>query len=592
MSISPFRHRSIGPQRLLVFSHNRHSHSTAPLSNLRRNHTTDNPRRYIHTGAGVVALSANHVQARFIECLIRAGKDAQCKRERYSISQRHVADTDSKSASTRCPWIPSTVRAFSTKASPQAPVPAVAYNVTREELNGLVDSYGTSFDDAGINAVGPSAPSQMKPPRSLPIPPHQKVADKTKRTSQRASDRLEALLKYEETPHETLMDIYEKIPAPKTQHLSVAVLKTLIWRLMFVPHKSEASMLRFFVVMEDLKASGIPPDQKLWTSAIAFAGRCVKRITSDHMESALNLWKEMESKAGIRGNSVTFNVLFDIAAKAGKFVLAEMLLQEMQDRGLQMDRYSRVGQIYYNGRKKDSKGVRQAYRKLVSAGEIVDSSVIGCVIKALLLCSEPVAAEQVFERSKRLHARKTGSKPAIPPMEWRDRKQLFKAFDRQAKLTRQRGASPQDVQFEAPVAPGAQTYKSLVHFYAVVSGDFLRVSELVDEMDFYSIPLQGKIFLDVFKGFNIHGGIRYSDWSVDNLESVFEAFLEALDAKEEHVYTSLPAVQICLRAFEKCSTPGRTGEVYGELDKRWSGSEAEKKQALEILESLELDHAT
>jgi len=330
-------------------------------------------------------------------------------------------------------------------------------------------------------------------------------------------------------------------------------------------------MLRYISVIEDAKSDGIPLTVTEWTSAIAFTGRCLKKISAADVETSLSMWREMENEAGVQANNVTFNVLFDIASKAGKFVLAEMIMKEMQRRNLPYNRYFRTGLIYHYGLRADGDGVRRAYRELVEAGEIVDAAVIACVIASLLKCGEAVAAEQVFERAKHMHAQKSpAALPPPPPQHWRERRDLGRFLERAASRLRGDAEAVKRLQDTLSLAPDFRAYKALVYYHAVTAGDLDRVTELVAEMDYYGVMLHGSIFLYLFKGFGMHGGVLYTSWTRRRLENSWAAFRRALDGEEQRaVYLSRAAVVMVLRAFAKCAPYERTLDVWDEAKRLW-----------------------
>ena len=339
--------------------------------------------------------------------------------------------------------------------------------------------------------------------------------------------RLKNMLKAPNIAKRQIMNVYNSLPAPGAAHLSQSTLLSILHRLSLVPHKAENAMLQFLNFITDMRSAGKHVPVTAWTTAISFAGRCVKRISASEIESALAIWKQMERQAGIRANDVTFNVLFDIASKARKFALADMLLREMSVRGLPMSRYTRTSIMFYYGLKGDGAGVRRSYRELIEAGEIVDTAVMSCAVASLLKAGEPVAAEQVFERAKRLHAEKGGTSP-LPPHEWYKRRELGRSLARAAQEHRNNAEALKQVQDAAPLAPGVHVYKVLVYYHAVRAGDIERVSALVDEMAWYKVPVQGAIFLYLFKGFAMHGGLLYSGWTRHKLEMTFAAFVGAI----------------------------------------------------------------
>jgi len=356
-------------------------------------------------------------------------------------------------------------------------------------------------------------------------------------------------------------------------------------------------MLRYLAVVEDVKAADIPLTVTEWTSAISFTGRCFRKITAADVESSLNLWREMENEAGVQASAVTFNVLFDIASKAGKFVLAEMIAKEMQRRGLAYNRHFRTGLIYHYGLRADGDGVRRAYRELVEAGEIVDAAVIACVIASLLKCGEAVAAEQVFARAKDLHSRTGASDdgnsngnsttaPPPPPQHWRARRDLGRFLDRAATRLRGNPDAVRQLQASLSLAPDFRAYKALLYHHAVTAGDMDRVTELVAEMDAAGVPLHGVVFLYLLKGFGMHGGVLYTSWTRRRLEGTWAAFLRAVAAPGGGVYVGRAAAVLVLRAFAKCAPYERVLEVWGEVRGVWEPGEQDLNVVEELLASL------
>ncbi|KAI9867240.1 MAG: hypothetical protein M1813_009518 [Trichoglossum hirsutum] len=386
------------------------------------------------------------------------------------------------------------------------------------------------------------------------------------------------------TPHETIYELYKALPSPRVSYLSRRVLRLLLHRLSVVERKTETSMLRYLSVVDDMKAVGIPLTAGEWSSTIAFVGRCFSRVSYAEIESALHLWKEMEGETGVRGSTVTFNILFDIAAKAGKFVLAEMILMEMQSRGLELDRYARVGLIYYHGLKGDGCGVRRAYREFVDAGEIVDTVVLNCVIAALVKAGEAAAAEQVYERMKAMHRNRFGA--PLPPLGWRGAREISKLLREAVKAAKERPETYEKLRKNSSVAPDFRTYRILVFHHAVHTGEIERLAKLLDEMQFFQIPLHGSIFLALFKGFSIHGGVRYTTWTRHRLESVWSSYLSALDDKIERLYLGKWMIIWSLRSFARCAGKQRTLEVWEEIKERWEPQENEMEAVVNVLKDL------
>lgn len=452
--------------------------------------------------------------------------------------------------------------------------PYIEPNRTKEELMALVDDYGgQSFTD--------QLPLLELPRLHQPSDgPHLTVSDKAQdewpppRRAWPADDETkakldalnEALKDFSKDPEEIYL-LYRDLPAPRVPYLESKARHKLLHHLAVIEHKNEHSMLRYLSVVDDMKGTAIPLSTSEWNSALSFVSRYVARSTAVEVESALHMWREMEHVAGVKGSDATFNVLFDVATKAGKFTLAKMIYKEMQARGFEFTRYHHVSQIHYYGLKGDGDGARAAYKALVEAGEIVDTVVLNCMMSALIYAHEPNAAENIYERMKRIHLETSGS--ALTPRNYKDRREINKTLMKMALIAKADPSRREEFQRRSIIAPDLQTYRILVNYYAVETGELDKAAKVLDEMKWFELPVHGALFLALLKGFGMHGGIRYTHWTEDRLENVWKAFMDALDNEVEDLYMSKWIVMWALRAFAKCSGKSRTIDVWEQIKERW-----------------------
>ena len=429
----------------------------------------------------------------------------------------------------------------------------------------------------------PNLPKQsVSPEISLPIGATPTALKSRTREEEYNVERLIGILNDEDSTQETVFQVYSELPFPGVAYLSDEVRRQLFRRISVVERKSAETMLRYLRVVDDMRAADISMIAVEWNSAIAFTGRCYAKVTATEVEHAIRTWKEMEQTAKVESGSVTFSILFDIATKAGKFVLAEMILKEMQARNLSLNRFARVGLIYYHGLRGDGDSVRNAYRSFVQAGEIVDTVVMNCVIASLLRAGEPSAAQQVYERMKDMYSSKTGS--PVPVQDWKAVRELSRVLVRAARLYRNDPEGRQRVQSETCLAPNLHTYAIFIEYHVVKTGSLPSITALLEEMLFLGVPMHGRIFVKLFKGFAIHGGIRYTSWTRPRLDSVWVSLLAVLDE------SASPAVVVrkwmvvwAVKAFRKCYGRRRALEVWAELGARWKGSEVEERAVSEML---------
>lgn len=415
-------------------------------------------------------------------------------------------------------------------------------------------------------------------------------------------------------PYKTDIDyvysLYEGLPEPRIPYLHSKIRHKLL-KVLGREDKNRTSMLRYFAVVEDIQRAGLRLTQPEWNSCVAFAGRWVGYVTENETSAALRMWKDMETAAGIQGNAVTFNILFDVASKAGNYVLAEMLYKEMEKRNLPWNRYHHVSLIHFFGLKMDSDGIRAAYKEMVDAGELIDTVVLNCVIAGFLRCGEEYAAERVYERMKIAHERA----PMMPYRNYMNDQVVSKVLMMFAKVSKAMGkkcrskcepngdvkgaseadfkgdtvgenlrASADDLdadvesdgdggalhkhfQKQSPLTPDVHTYRILLNHYAVRMSALDKVALFLDDMKWFQIPLHGAIFLAIFKGFALHGGPG-QHWSRERLQSVYTAFQSALAENANGMYVDAWMARWILRAFHRCDTEERVLEVWNELKPR------------------------
>lgn len=425
-----------------------------------------------------------------------------------------------------------------------------------------------------IDAQGDLIDASLPGPDPLPEHPesHEKV---------QAIDRFLHTLEDVTSSHGQIYEAYCQLPFPGVSQISDVSRRLLFRRLSVMEIKTKQAMLRYLTLVDDMKEASIPLSLSEWNTAIAFAGRCFARVDAIQVESALHLWKEMENEAGIRSGSVTFNILFDIATKAGKYVLAEMILNEMSARALSYSRFSHVGLIYYHGLRGDGAGIRQAYRDLVEAGQIVDTVVLNCVIASLLRAGELPAAEQVYERMKRLFHAKTGEH--VPNRDWRYSRDLGRILDKASRTMRNQPERLRKLQEQQYLAPNMRTFSIFIDYHVQVTGELRRITVMLAEMQDLQIPIHGRIFIKIFRGFARHGGVKYTLWTTQRLEAVWMSLLAASDAQTEGIEVLKWMVVWVIRAFAKCCGSDRTLQIWEEIRNRWKIVDDHERGAVEHL---------
>ncbi|KAF4119516.1 PPR repeat [Geosmithia morbida] len=364
---------------------------------------------------------------------------------------------------------------------------------------------------------------------------------------------------------ESVYKLYLELPEPRMLNLTGQWRNRLLRIMGTPPRRNLQSMLRYFALVADTKNAGLTLRRTQWNYALAFATKYTARAGMQEADAALRMWREMERDAKIPGNDVTFNVLFDVAAKAGNFTLAEMLYNEMDNRGIEFNRFHHVSLIFFFGLKLDSSGIRAAYREMVESGEMIDTVTLNCVISGFLRCGEEAAAEETYRRMR------GGNTPTadMPERDYMTAKVVTKVLMMFSKVGKDHPQLKQSFQTNVQLAPDLRTYRILIEHYAVKLGDLSTVARYLDEMRFQRIAVHPTIFLALFKGFYVHGGFPGSQWSTSRLEGVLKAMREARDGNARGFLIDRWLVIWALRAVGKCSTPDAVIETFDDLAKRW-----------------------
>lgn len=367
--------------------------------------------------------------------------------------------------------------------------------------------------------------------------------------------------------NEAIYKLYMQLPEPRMLNLT-GQWRDRLMRIMGLPHKKNTeSMLRYFSLVGEVKKAGLTLRRSHWNYALSFATKYADHADAKEVDSALELWQQMERERLYRGsNDVTFNVLFDVASKAGNFDLAEMIYKEMVTRRIEFNRFHHVSLIHFFGLKLDSSGIRAAYKEMVDSGEMIDTVALNAVIGGFLKCGEEEAAEETYQKMKNSNIPVARN---LPPKDYFTDMVMTKILCMFAKVGRKHPELKGSLQTNVQLAPNFRTYRILVEYYAVKSGDLSRVTRYLDEMHHLHIPIHSTIFLALLKGFYVHGGVEGSQWTHDRLASVLAALYEARDEHARGLRIETWLVIWALRAVRKCSTREAVLNTYDEMQSRW-----------------------
>ena len=493
--------------------------------------------------AGTCRTCAASSQRSIWSSVYRPGRESRDGKRDYTRTSRRAINTNARSQQ---PY------ALATAQDPES------NDISREEYKQLVNTYDSPSDMWEESVPPPRPPSaKTKPPREhFPLAPRLVL---TAEQEERLLPSPRIRLNPEHPSHiATLRNLrnglktdlgthtnelwhhYNSLPSPRASYLDDRSIRRLFRQLAWVEFKAdESNASRYLTVLQDCLDVSLQPTPGQWNTAIAFAGRRNRRVITEDLKRAVEMWLNMDN-AGVDPEDATFSILYDVATRAGRFALADTVLGELVARGLELNRFQRTSVIFNAGIRKDGDGVRRAFREFVNAGEIVDTAVMNCVILSLVRAGEVASAENVVQKMKNLHA--TKREPAVLRT-WQEDKILGKKLNADAQRLRQEKADheasffgsmfsnqdhKEEVQRKAPIAPDFRTRRILVRCHCVVTGNLEKVRELMAEMrEDEEGRVQGNVYVWLFVGFYKWGGYPFTEWSRKALESFWKEFVDA-----------------------------------------------------------------
>ncbi|KAI5306495.1 mitochondrial ribosomal small subunit component [Ascosphaera pollenicola] len=350
------------------------------------------------------------------------------------------------------------------------------------------------------------------------------------------------MLRDEDSSNDQIWTVYRELPSPGVSLLGEHSRGLLLHRFAKPRRRYRPDSLRYLALVDDMTEAGLQLSDALWNSAIFLAAKCSPTIRPMDLERSLGLWRRMEYQGHVRSARVTFNILFDIAIKAGQYKVAEKIVDEMVSRDLDFSRNGKVTKIYLQGQLKNPEGVRQEYNDFVRSGEVVDTVVLNCVMSSLMKAGEFEMAEKIYERMKDIHEySKSGDNEGSTPKLYPSPSDNYIAYRRASErlggilgatsyLKESLPDAHEALQAALPLTPDARTFHILLSHHAIRTGDFKRVVELLQDMkQTFDIPPQGMIFTFLFQGFATHGGVPGTEWTLKRLRKAWNAFIKAFD---------------------------------------------------------------
>ncbi|KAI1831204.1 hypothetical protein DTO006G1_7560 [Penicillium roqueforti] len=343
-----------------------------------------------------------------------------------------------------------------------------------------------------------------------------------------------------------LFRLYRDLPAPGVALLSKRTRGALLRLFAHPRDRRWVDARRYLALVDDMVTARLPLSRSLWSSAIHLSGRANGRVLKRDLIRAVGMWQKMEHVAGVKADEVVFNILFDIAIKAGAFKVADRLEEEMTERGLSFSRCGKTSKIYYFGMIRDVEGIRETFDDFVKSGEIVDTVVMNCLIASFLRAGETQTAEQLYARmlekqssnNKRvshsqpddgIHFHIGGSNLSYDMPQYRERaRNLGRILKKSSALKEKFPEYHRALQDSLSIAPDTRTFYIFLRHYAYNTGQLDSFMAVMHDMErTFAVPPRAIIYLFLFEGFAIHGR-RKKQWSAENLRLTWHAYIRAL----------------------------------------------------------------
>ncbi|KAJ5570950.1 hypothetical protein N7535_004610 [Penicillium sp. DV-2018c] len=358
-------------------------------------------------------------------------------------------------------------------------------------------------------------------------------------------ERLVTTLWEQPTPStQYLFRLYRDLPAPGVALLSQRTRGALLRMFAHPRDRRWVDARRYLALVDDMVTARLPVSRSLWSSAIHLAGRANGKVLKRDLLRAVGMWQKMEHIAGVKADEVVFNILFDIAIKAGAFKVAERLEEEMTDRGLTFSRCGKVSKIYYYGMLRDVEGIRGAFDEFVESGEIVDTVVMNCLIASFLRAGETQTAEQLYARMLEKQSSKNkrlshpddacqfhigGTNLSYDMPEYRERSRtLGRVLKKSTALKEKFPAYHRALQDSLSITPDTRTFYLFLRHHAYNTGQLDSFIAVMHDMErTFAVPPRAIIYLFLFEGFALHGR-KKKQWSPENLRLTWHAYIRGL----------------------------------------------------------------
>lgn len=336
-----------------------------------------------------------------------------------------------------------------------------------------------------------------------------------------------------------VFSLYKRLPNAGLSILSVEERAQLLYRFAHPPDRRRSNARNFLILFNDMIQAGFKLSKSMCTSAIYFTAHKVPRLEKRDLMDAIAIWHRMESMYSLEADGVVFELLIRIATLSGHFAVGDRMYQEMKKRGMRLSRRGHVTMLYSYGTRRDVEGVHKTFEELVSLGQVVDTTVLNCLIASLLKAGDLNTAQQIYSRMIRDHVNDIAEAATVRPkavlfpststdfavrrMRSQNLCAIFEAYLERKKM---QGKEPLP-ELHVPIVPNIRTFAILLRHHCLFTGDLTAVSQLLDDMEkIFESPPRVIIYYFLFCGFGTHSSAK--GWTEKLLLGAWDAFKRVL----------------------------------------------------------------
>lgn len=324
--------------------------------------------------------------------------------------------------------------------------------------------------------------------------------------------------------HKKLYEAYQTLPTPRPLHISPQHLEDLISA--FMESRKPTHRAVYNTLIDEIIDCGMPISVHEYNASMFMAISSYFEETRDNKSGSLAMEQIERFQNGIaqtrHRDTSTMNILLGFALNSDKeqdFVSQTM--RDIQATNIQLDRLSMMIYLMNEGKNGNSDSVRNIYQEMLSAGYLIDISVINTLMKALLACGDFEGCQNIFSsitgKDNKEVPRLSSQLGYISPQSVLVKK--AKLVDATVHILKENGISVDQAALRVPIVPDEYTFGTMLSHYCLKDGDFRKALEVLNSMERFGIQPTYQHFNKFYEGFIINARAK-ATWSRASLNQI------------------------------------------------------------------------